>query len=81
MALLGGLGVGATVWRRVRGGIAHPSGTWFGRRFLAAAGVVVDRWGPGWAKRRIAGHAPVGAWILLACWLGGAIVLARKLLW
>jgi len=81
VALLGGLGMGLTVLRRVRGGLDHPSGGWFWRRFIAAAGVIVDRWGPGWTKRRLFGGAPLGAWILLACWLGGAVLLARKLLW
>lgn len=73
--------MGISVWRRVRGGLDHPSGAWFGRRFVTAATVIVDRWGPVWARRRLGKNGALGAWILLASWLGGALLLARKLLW
>jgi hypothetical protein len=82
MALLqkvSGVGTAIMVWRHVRGGLERPSGSWFGQRFIAAATVVVDRWGPRWAKRRLGTPAPVGAWILLALWVGGAVLLLREL--
>jgi hypothetical protein len=47
-----------------------PAVGWFGSRFLIAVTVVVERWGPSWAKRRVLGMAPLGALILLALWLG-----------
>lgn len=87
MGLLGkvsGVGTAFTVWKSVRGGLERPSSVWFGQRFVAAASVVVDRWGPRWARRRIAGAAPVGAWLLLALWLGawlGATLFLLRKFW
>jgi hypothetical protein len=74
-----GLATALTVWRKVQVGLEHPSGRWFGQRFVMAATVVVDRWGPGWAKRRMGTRAPVGAWLLFAAWITGAVVLLRRL--
>lgn len=82
MALLrnvAGLGTAMTVWRAVRPGLRHPSGAWFGQRFVAAATVAVDRWGPSWARRRLGTQAPIGAWLLFAAWLAGAVLLVRGL--
>jgi hypothetical protein len=83
MALLKNSGVGTAiaVLRNVGQGIERPSGIWFGHRFIASATVVVERWGPRWAKRRFGTQAPVGAWILLSLWLGGAVLVVRKLWW
>ena len=73
-----GLGTAMTVWQAVRPGLRHPSAAWFGRRFLAAATVVVDRWGPSWAKRRLGTQSPIGAWLLLAAWIVGAVLAIRR---
>ncbi len=67
------------VWRRIRGDIEHPSGLWFARSFIAAASVVVVRWGPRWARWSVGGGGPIGAWLLLALWLGLPLVLLRRL--
>jgi len=74
-----GLGTALTVWRAVHPGLIHPSGTWFGRRFMVAATVVVDRWGPAWAKRRLANHASIGACLFFGAWIIGAALLVRHL--
>ena len=81
MALFKRSGVGTVIalWRNVGQGIEHPSGAWFGHRFVEAATVVVDRWGPKWSKWRFGTQAPVGVWILLAIWLGGVWLVVRKL--
>ena len=65
------------VWKRVRVGQELPSVQWFGGRFLGAASVVVDRWGPVWARKRVLTAAPVGAWLLLLLWLGVPLLLLR----
>ena len=73
-----GVGTALRLWRRVGGGLEHPSARWFGQRFVRAATVVVERWGPSWAKRRLA-QAPIGAWLLLMVWIAGALILFRRL--
>ncbi len=75
---VGGVGTALMVWRRVRVDIRHPSGWWFLRNFVAAAAVVVDRWGPRWARWPV-GKSPIGAWLLLALWLGLPVILLRRL--
>lgn len=65
-----GVGTASMVWRKVKAEHQLPAVGWFGGRFLNAATVVVERWGPGWARKRVLGMAPLGAWILLALWLG-----------
>lgn len=76
---LSGVGTAVMVWRRVRDGLEHPSGVWFASTFVAAASVVVERWGPRWARRRLGTGSPVGAWLLLTLWLGLPILLLRRL--
>lgn len=56
-------------WPWVKQGAARPSGRWFGLRFMQSASVVVDRWGPRWARRRILA-IPAGAWLLACLWVG-----------
>ena len=78
LARVMGVGTASMVWRKVRADQQMPVVGWFGGRFLNAATVVVEKWGPGWARRRVLGSAPVGAWILLALWLGlPGVVLAK----
>jgi hypothetical protein len=76
---ISGVGTAMMVWRKVRVGLDHPSGSWFGRRFIESATVVVDRWGPRWARLRVGTRAPIGAWLLLALWIGVPVLLLRKL--
>jgi hypothetical protein len=56
------------LWAFIAKGATVPPGRWFSGRFLEAAGKIVDRWGPRWAKYRIGGHA-AGSWILALFWL------------
>ena len=74
---IAGVGTALMVWRKVRVGLEHPSTAWFGERFLEAATVVVDRWGPRWARKRLVTTAPIGAWILVVAWLGVPLWLVR----
>jgi hypothetical protein len=76
--LNGSLSAALMVWRKVRVGIEKPSSGWYAERFLNAATVVVDRWGPSWARKRVGG-APVGAWLLVMMWLGVPVILLYKL--
>jgi hypothetical protein len=79
LARVMGVGTASMVWRTVRANQQMPAVGWFGGRFLTAATVVVEKWGPAWARKRVLGWAPIGAWILLALWLGLPLVLASKL--
>jgi len=79
LARMAGVGTGEMVWRRMRAGQELPSPRWFGRRFLEAATVVVDRWGPVWARKRVLGEVALGAWLLLVLWIGVPVVLLRVL--
>jgi hypothetical protein len=74
-----GIGTALLVWERVRRDLRHPSGVWFGARFVGAATVVVDQWGPRWARKRLVGDVAIGAWLLLLLWLGVPIFLLGRL--
>jgi hypothetical protein len=74
-----GVGTAVTIWRKVRVGLRHPSAGWFGQRFVMAATVVVERWGPRWAKRRVGARAPIGAWLLVVAWIAAAVILTSRL--
>jgi hypothetical protein len=77
---LGGAEIGLKVWRKlVAAGPAAVSVAWFTHRFTIAAMLVADRWGPIWAKRRIAGRGSIGAWALLVLWLGFPILILSRL--
>jgi len=67
------------VWDRLRDELPHPSGAWFGARFVRAATVVVDHWGPRWARKRLGPDVAVGAWLLLLLWLGVPLYLLQRL--
>jgi hypothetical protein len=45
------------------------------RRFRAAGCMLVETWGPSWAKEKWFGE-PVGVWILGSFWLGVPVGLA-----
>jgi len=77
LAKIGGVGTAVMVWRKLGVGQELPSVQWFGGRFLQAATVVVDRWGPRWTRKRIVSQTPVGAWLLLALWLGLPMLLLK----
>jgi hypothetical protein len=79
LARAAGVGTASMVWRKVRAEHQLPAVGWFGCHFLNAATVVVERWGPSWARKRVLGMAPVGAWILLALWLGLPVLMLRGL--
>lgn len=79
LARILGVGTASMVWRQVRANHQLPAVGWFGGRFLMAATVVVEKWGPAWARTRVLGAAPVGAWILLAAWLGIPLLLLSRL--
>jgi hypothetical protein len=77
---LGGVEIGVKLWRKLRAlDPGAAAAAWFARRFANAATLVVDRWGPGWAKRRIGNHGSVGAWALLMLWLGLPILVMSRL--
>ncbi len=78
LARAAGVGTASMVWRKVRAEHQLPSVGWFGGRFLSAATVVVERWGPSWARKRVLGLAPVGTLILLALWLGLPVLLLSR---
>ncbi len=79
LARVMGVGTASMVWRKVRAGQQMPAVGWFGGRFLMAATVVVEKRGPRWARKRVVGSAPVGAWILLALWVGLPLLLLCRL--
>lgn len=79
LARILGVGTASMVWRKVRAEQQLPAAGWFGARFLMAATVVVEKWGPAWARKRVWGSAPVGAWLLLVLWLGLPLVLVQRL--
>lgn len=74
-----GVGTASMVWRKVRAEQQLPAVGWFMGRFLMAATVVVEKWGPSWARKRVLGSAPVGAWLLLMLWLGLPLLLLTGL--
>lgn len=79
LARAAGVGTASMVWRKVKAEHQLPAVGWFGGRFLNAATVVVERSGPGWARKRVLGIAPLGAWLLLALWLGLPVLLLSRL--
>lgn len=74
-----GLGTAVMVWEGVRKNLEHPSGAWFGHRFVRAATVVLDRWGPRWSRARLGTDVAVGAWLLLLVWVGAPLCLLLRL--
>ena len=77
---LGGVEIGLKVWCKI--GAATPAAAcaeWFAQRFTNAAMVVVDRWGPSWAKRRIGSCGSIGTWALLVLWLGFPVLVLSRL--
>lgn len=74
----GSVELGLKVLRNVRSSFEYPSSMWFLRRFVDAATAVTDRWGPGWAKKRVGSSAPIGAWALLLLWLVFPLLILSK---
>jgi hypothetical protein len=67
---MSGAEIGLRIWRKVRAERGTPAHAWFVRRFTVAATVVIDRWGPSWARRRVGDGGSLGGWALLVLWLG-----------
>jgi len=65
-----GVGTALMLWSRFKDDFPAPPGRWFGARFIGAASMVVDRWGPAWTRKRLLVDIPIGAWLLLILWLG-----------
>jgi len=78
MGLLGipGKDMCKVIWRSSTEGAPRPPVAWFGHRFMEAASIVVDKWGPQWSQKRLGAGPPVGAWCLAGLWLGMATALA-----
>ena len=75
------LGDHGAIWRAAKPRAEIAPASWFFGRFIVAADVVARRWGPRWSReRRLFGRA-IGAWILLAVWLGVPLaVLVRRVM-
>lgn len=74
-------GGSGSIWRAVKPRSEIAGVAWFIGRFITAADVVARRWGPRWTRERLLLGRAVGAWVLLALWIGvpGALVFRRVL--
>jgi hypothetical protein len=57
---MSGAEIGLRIWRKVRAERGTAAHAWFVRRFTIAATVVIDRWRPSWARRRVGAVGSLG---------------------